>query len=209
MTLRVRRPGLSRLRVLVVAVAAVTVFVAGCSRSGSIAGTSASDSGSAHSGGAVAAGGGPGGIGDLVPVVSAAIGNSGSSGGAGGAAAGPTRTVAADETLLFVTPSKNIGCALSKEGVRCDVRDHTWVAPARPASCDLDYGNGLFLGATGPADYVCAGDTVVDVSNVQLGYGASVVAGDFICLSETGGVTCRNTASGRGLTLSRQAATRF
>ena len=192
-----------------VAAAAVIVFVAGCSRSGSTAGAEASSGGSARSGGALAVGGGPGGIGGLVSVVSAATGNSGSSGGAAGATAGPTRTVAVGETLFFVTPSKNIGCELSKDGVRCDVKDHSWVAPARPASCDLDYGNGLFLGARGPAVYVCAGDTAIDASSAPLGYGESAVVGDFACLSEEVGVTCRNTASGRGFTLSRQVATRF
>ena len=48
---------------------------------------------------------------------------------------------------LFESPSHNIGCYLSKSGVRCDIRQHAWKAPPKPKSCDVDWGSGLEVGA--------------------------------------------------------------
>lgn len=160
------------------------------------------------------AGGGPGGIAGLKSVVAGATAAAGSgtpSDAASPAASSPaaTRTVADGELFFFTTPSKNIGCELSADQARCDIRVHDWAAPGRPASCELDYGQGVYV-ADGPADYVCAGDTVLGEPNaVELGYGQAVQAGAIACTSTKAGVSCRNTATGRGFALSRQAFAPF
>jgi len=111
--------------------------------------------------------------------------------------------------MMFETPSKNISCGFSSSGVRCDIAKHDWVVLPRPADCDYDYGQGVKLEA-GPAGYVCAGDTMMGSPDaVRLAYGGVVVAGDFTCTSTKAGVTCRNTATGRGFSLSRQAFAPF
>ena len=104
----------------------------------------------------------------------------------------------------FVMPSKNIGCYLSAESARCDIAKKTWKAPPRPADCDLDWGNGISVGADEKATITCAGDTVLGGSHT-LPYGQAVRVGNFVCTSAATGVRCANEASGHGFTLSRQA----
>src|SRR5882672_12564684 len=58
---------------------------------------------------------------------------------------------------FFQSPSKNIGCAAVNEDVvevRCDIRNHDWKSPAKPANCELDYGGGLVIQAGGDAESV-------------------------------------------------------
>ena len=64
-------------------------------------------------------------------------------------------------------PTGNIACDLGGSdaavvgGVRCDIRDQTWVPPPKPADCELDWGGGLSL-ADGAATVTCTSDTVFD-----------------------------------------------
>jgi len=111
------------------------------------------------------------------------------------------------ETLQFSMPSKNIGCYLDKGAARCDIVAKTWKPPAKPADCQLDWGNGM---SVGPADasIVCAGDTVLGAKEI-LEYGQAVRAGDLVCESASAGVRCFNEPTGHGFTLSRQSYTLF
>ena len=43
----------------------------------------------------------------------------------------------------FLTPSRNIGCAISSGGARCDIRQHVYREPKRPAGCQGAYGQSL------------------------------------------------------------------
>jgi hypothetical protein len=109
---------------------------------------------------------------------------------------------------FFQSPSRNIGCALSKTGVRCDIREKSWRAPPKPASCELDWGFGLSLDRRGPAVFVCAGDTTLGQGR-RLPYGESVRRGRFICRSKISGMRCVNRRNSHGFLLSRQRARRF
>ena len=107
---------------------------------------------------------------------------------------------------MFRTPSSNIGCGGETAGngyVRCDISAHSWPTPARPKTCEFDYGGGLELQARGRASVTCASDTVLNRDRI-LRYGASIQIGRITCTSRTTGVTCRNPA-GRGFTLSKQS----
>lgn len=117
-------------------------------------------------------------------------------------ATGAVRVVS--ELTGFTSPTGNIGCYVDGEEARCDVAEHTWAPPPRPADCDLDYG-GLGVGATGAASFVCAGDTSLDPSNPPIPYGESIQAGQLRCTSEEVGMTCLSTGSGHGFTVSRTA----
>lgn len=111
-------------------------------------------------------------------------------------------------TGLFQSPSGNIGCYISPTGVRCDIDEHDWPTPPEPASCELDYGQGVSVGRTGRAHFVCAGDTALH-QGPKLAYGAKRSAGRFTCYSRTSGMRCINRRNGHGFALSRAAAKRF
>ncbi|MGZ5359751.1 MAG: DUF6636 domain-containing protein [Solirubrobacterales bacterium] len=103
----------------------------------------------------------------------------------------------------FRSPSGNIGCYLDSTGARCDIAERSWEPPPPDQPCELDYGQGIGLDADGAA-FVCAGDTTLG-AGATLAYGSSARRGSFLCESAEAGITCTDTASGRGFTLSREA----
>ena len=109
---------------------------------------------------------------------------------------------------VFHTPSGNIGCSLSGSGARCDVDEHSWVAPPKPAYCDVDWGGGVGVGKKGKAGYVCAGDTTLHQGNT-LAYGHSVTQGRFKCKSKESGMRCVNTDNKHGFFVSRDTVRLF
>lgn len=103
----------------------------------------------------------------------------------------------------FETPSGNIGCYVDTTGgARCDIAERDWRPPPRPASCELDYGQGISVNRSGRGHFLCAGDTALGAGPV-LAYGKSVSAGRYTCTSRRSGVTCRNGRSGHGFFISR------
>jgi hypothetical protein len=104
----------------------------------------------------------------------------------------------------FQTPSKNIGCIFGGGQVRCDIRKKSWKSPPKPASCEVDYGQGISLSAGGSASFVCAGDTALG-GPATLPYGSHSQRGFLRCDSEQNGVTCVDVQSGGGFFLSRQS----
>lgn len=110
--------------------------------------------------------------------------------------------------LFFHTPTENIGCALSANGVRCDIQEHNWQPPPKPADCDLDWGYGLAVAESEPGHFFCGGDSVFGVGGA-VGYGQEVRRGDYGCAISRNGVRCENSLSGHGFVLSRQRARGF
>ncbi|WP_354697228.1 DUF6636 domain-containing protein [Paraconexibacter sp. AEG42_29] len=109
-----------------------------------------------------------------------------------------------DDLTSFASPSRNIGCAVGPSYARCDIKTKSWSAPAKPASCEYDYGQGLEVTSAGAGRVVCAGDTALPPPGLRrLAYGQSVTRGGITCTSRTSGVTCRN-GRGHGFTLSAQ-----
>jgi hypothetical protein len=122
---------------------------------------------------------------------------------------GPAASSADAAALVFFhLPSKNIGCALDGSFLRCDVNQFTNPRPARPKSCDLDYGNAFGLHATGRASRLCVGDTAVDPRSPTLRYGSTWSRGGFTCKASAAGLRCTNR-SGHGFFLSRTSQRLF
>jgi hypothetical protein len=117
-------------------------------------------------------------------------------------------TTVTGNTSFFITPSKNIGCAVAMTDARCDIGDRSWTTPPKPASCMLDYGNGMYVNANG-AGVSCAGDTVLDRTQNVLQYGYGVRNGQMQCISQSTGVKCQDVATGHGFTLAKEAYTVF
>ena len=167
--------------VLVVIVVAATVLLGACGGSGSKSAASGSGAGSDSGAGSV----GPASSAPPTTFVPAFVGTG---------------------NVFFLSPSQNIGCALSETAVRCDIKDRTWAPGPKPASCDLDFGQGVTVVGTSPASLTCAGDTVL-VGDEVLKYGSVVTRGDFECRSEQAAMRCRNVKSGHGFSLAREKFT--
>ena len=139
----------------------------------------------------------------------------------------PATSFAGNGLRFFHTADGNIGCALVKPvkrnkkrrfprspgQARCDVKTHTWVAPPRPRTCDLDWGFGVQVGDRGFSSYVCAGDSVAfGKPNPVLAPGGFIVVGPYACavlpVAETT-VNCRNNRTGRGFEVSAATVSLF
>ena len=112
--------------------------------------------------------------------------------------------------VFFQTPSHNIGCLYqsSPPALRCDIRSGLKPPPTKPKGCTVDWTGGYQIGATGRAQKVCAGDTVLSQSARVVRYGRTWRSGRFSCKSDSSGLRCKN-GSGRGFFLSRAHSYRF
>lgn len=131
--------------------------------------------------------------------------------GGGGSTTTATTTSEAPARFVhetaFQSPSGNIGCMIVGGSARCDIVKRTWSPPSRPASCpsEVDFGQGLEVGRSGAARFVCAGDTTRDRSTAKLPYGTASEVGGFVCVSRSGGMTCTSAADGHGFFISIQS----
>jgi predicted metalloprotease len=134
------------------------------------------------------------------------------------------------ELTGWASPSGNILCGAHSAGgeegatVRCDIVKHKWPSPPRPQSCaPEDWGYSVKFTEEGAA-FACVGDPATsakpdavdtwwwkqgdlttDAGLAALPYGASVRVSDaLVCLSEEGGMTCRDDQSEHGFILARE-----
>jgi hypothetical protein len=122
----------------------------------------------------------------------------------GVAAAWCAAPAGAESLVGFTSPSGNIGCYVDTDYVRCDIADRDWAPPPRPADCEFDYGQGIAFGTGDAPAFVCAGDTAL-WAGAPLAFGQSVDSGPMSCTSLESGITCLDTGTGAGFTISRQA----
>ncbi|MBV9486152.1 MAG: hypothetical protein JO246_08870 [Frankiaceae bacterium] len=109
----------------------------------------------------------------------------------------------------FQSPSKNIGCYMTKKSARCDIAKRDWSPPPKPSTCDVDYGQGLEVDRHHKGYLVCAGDTALNPSAHKLAYGHALRDGVIRCVSRTSGMTCKNVKTGHGFKLSKASYRRF
>ncbi len=151
------------------------------------------------------------------------------------ATAGPVIDASSHDSVAFTSPTGRINCAAYQQpaawSLRCDVLEHTWTLPPKPADCQNEWGIGAYLASTG-AGLVCAGDTVAYEAKagadttwwkgqpgsqvvpdprrgdlVALSYGATMTMGPISCLSRQDGMHCTNTATKAGFDVSRESYT--
>jgi hypothetical protein len=117
---------------------------------------------------------------------------------------------ASAKLVFFQTPTHNIGCLYqsSPAALRCDIRSGLKPPPSKPKGCTVDWTGGYQVGATGRAQKVCAGDTVLSADARVVRYGTTWRAGPFTCKSSISGLRCKNR-SGHGFFLSRRHSYRF
>jgi hypothetical protein len=109
----------------------------------------------------------------------------------------------------FLTPSRNIGCLITDDQARCDIRQHTYRTPDKPDDCQGDYGLSIVVPDKDVALFVCVTDTVIDPRAPVLAYGTSTVVGHFGCTSRTTAIRCYDLKSGHGFWLSRETPSLF
>ena len=113
----------------------------------------------------------------------------------------------------FTTPSGNIICSVyaDSSGVNCEIREHTWAAPASTVGpygrpCDLDFGGlEFYVSQAKPASLGCY-EGVSKFSAPEapiLDYGQADAHGAIRCVSEPSGLTCTDTATGHFFRVSR------
>jgi hypothetical protein len=135
------------------------------------------------------------------------------------------------DSAAFATPSGRIVCIIADNSVRCDFisDDKAWTSP-QPKGCDLSWGDSLYLTQT--AGSTCHGDTLADTPALDSGYvnwrrssdptvevngltlaalpyGSALLVGTLQCDSATTGVTCKNTSTGHGFSMAREAYSIF
>ncbi len=109
----------------------------------------------------------------------------------------------------FLTPSRNIGCAIAASQVRCDIGQHVYREPKKPSDCQGDYGQSIAITTTGIAAFICVTDTVIAPRAPVLSYGSSTVVGDFGCTSRQSGIRCYYLKSKHGFWLSQEQPALF
>jgi hypothetical protein len=120
-------------------------------------------------------------------------------------APGTAETRVVTDFVGFRSPSSNVGCYLDMDYVRCDIAEADWLPPPRPADCEYDYGQDITLVPGGRAEFVCAGDTALVPDGNALPYGQSISAEVLRCDSAESGITCRDTTTGHGFAIAREA----
>lgn len=121
----------------------------------------------------------------------------------------PATAYACPAPPKFVTPSGNIWCLVPNgfdgtNGVVCEIREHTYTAPAKPADCPLNWGDRVSLKPGSAPEVHCHGDTIFDPGMPTLDYGRKRSAGPITCESQPAGVTCTDSGTGHFFRMSRE-----
>ncbi len=144
------------------------------------------------------------------------------------AALAPASSSARIKQRFFHTLDGNISCAMLQDKkarrkhhrkipgfpgeARCDIQSHTWMAPPKPKWCPVDWGFGVEVTRKKGGRYVCAGDSVLNMSAPALGPGATVSVGHYTCAipSPAGtSVLCTNRRTTHGFEISADAVSLF
>ncbi len=108
----------------------------------------------------------------------------------------------------FDAAGGNIGCRIAGDTVRCDVARRVWTPPRKPASCHAAWGQGLIIGGSGSAFFVCARSSVLDPTGYYMHAGYDDKVGSVTCQVRSFGVTCFES-DGHGFFIGRTGYTTF
>jgi hypothetical protein len=112
-------------------------------------------------------------------------------------------------SIIFQTPSGNIGCAMTRANVICNIFKFSWSPPPVPADCEYpaspSWGHAIELTPHGHT-FLCTDGAVVDPGGggfPTLQYGKAVGRGPFACESREQALVCV-TKGGQGILISVQ-----
>ena len=106
------------------------------------------------------------------------------------------------------TPSKNISCVLSNEGVGCSILERSYASSGMQDCPDREFS---IVALAGRTEVRCGEEYLGQPGDTfhTLEYGETTTFSDYACTSQSKGMTCWNTITGRGFTISRDSHVRF
>lgn len=106
------------------------------------------------------------------------------------------------------TPSKNISCILSNEGVGCSILERNYASSGMQDCPDREFS---IVALAGRTEVRCGEEYLGQPGDTfhTLEYGETTMFSDYACTSQSKGMTCWNTITGRGFTISRKSLIRF
>jgi hypothetical protein len=127
----------------------------------------------------------------------------------------PSAAVArADDSVSFKSPSGNINCVIFQHVggdpsyAACDIRDHTFTLPPRPASCDHPNAGsyGRFTINEGQAPSIgCHSDSLISSDAQVLQFGQTRSLKSLSCSSASAGITCTDSGTGHYFRVSKES----
>lgn len=113
----------------------------------------------------------------------------------------------AAEMSALVSPTGNISCTLEGDDVSCSLEDH-FLENNTGGECTEDAPFAVRVGAEGDPQLDC-GQAVGSGDAEELAYGESATNGNVACSSESSGMTCWNTRTGKGFTVAKDTYETF
>ncbi|MFC0675144.1 hypothetical protein [Brachybacterium hainanense] len=107
------------------------------------------------------------------------------------------------DLTAFVTPSGNIACTIDGGTVGCTVQEQRY-----PDDVACEDGPFSVRIADGAVERACGEDFTTEDAE-ELGYGSTTAAGSIACESTSDALTCWDTRTGHGVTLSRASYEEF
>ena len=106
------------------------------------------------------------------------------------------------------TPSKNISCILNDEGVGCSILERSYTSSGMQDCPDREFS---IVALAGRTEVRCGEEYLGQPGDTfhTLQYGETTMFSDYACTSQSKGMTCWNTITGRGFTISRESHVRF
>ncbi|WP_315584925.1 serine/arginine repetitive matrix protein 1 [Actinomyces viscosus] len=106
------------------------------------------------------------------------------------------------------TPSKNISCVLYDEGVGCSILDRSYASSGMQDCAEREFS---IVALAGRTEVRCGEEYLGQPGDTfhTLQYGETTVFSDYACTSQSKGMTCWNTITGRGFTISRESHVSF
>ena len=99
----------------------------------------------------------------------------------------------------FSSPSGNITCSFTADGVSCGIKESDWAEDGY-ASCSGSQ-VGVLTASKDKAGQSC--EAAVPGGGNALAYGAAATEGDYACHSTQDGISCWNTKTGQSFALAR------
>jgi hypothetical protein len=116
---------------------------------------------------------------------------------------------------FFQSPSGNISCQLGtfvdngvpRATAACEISEHTFTTPPKPAACEGGWGDRVGVTQGAHASLQCHTDTMRGSKDPVLDYGQTLSAGPLTCRSDQSGITCSDSTTQHGFSLSRDSYT--